>query len=371
MQTLKARIIRHIKDNGPMNIAAYMSWCLLDPIQGYYPTRDPLGVDGDFITAPEISQMFGEVLGLWLIHAWRGMGSPKTIQLVEYGPGRGVMMSDILRAAQLDKEFFAAIRLHLIETSSALEAKQAEQLAACGVSVNWVSRLEDVPKGPTLIIGNEFLDCLPIRQFIMKDRFKDMGGWHVRMVDIHPQNPEKLVYTITNTPISEIDIAMLPKDTQDYKDDDLLEVSLGLAQMIESLKTRFSENSGAALFIDYGPSETEFGDTFQALKKHNKVFPLDEPGHADLTARVNFSHLRHLANIAKLSSFGPCQQGKFLSRLGIEVRAVSLTRAQPNQKEKIARQLHRLTDNAEMGTLFKAIAIQSENLPTPLGFETS
>ena len=368
MQSLKQRIIRHIKDNGPMNIAAYMSWCLLDPTQGYYPTRDPLGIDGDFITAPEISQMFGEVLGLWLIHAWRGIGSPKTVQLVEYGPGRGVMMSDILRSARLDKNFLAAIRLSLIETSSALEAKQAEQLANSGVPVNWVARLEDVPEGPTLVIGNEFLDCLPIRQFIMKDRFKDANGWHERNIDIHPQNSEKLIYSIANAPISRADQALLPQGIEGYKNGDLIETSPGLAQIIDTLKTRLETNSGAALFIDYGPDATEFGDTFQALKKHEKVFPLDEPGHADLTARVNFAHLSELAKNANFDVYGPCPQGQFLSRLGIELRAIALSRSSQSAKEKVARQLHRLTDTDEMGSLFKAISLQSASLPAPLGF---
>ncbi len=351
-----------------MNIAAYMSWCLLDSTQGYYPTRDPLGVDGDFITAPEISQMFGEVLGLWLINAWRGMGKPTRVNLVEYGPGRGVMMADILRSGQLDKDFFKAIRLYLIETSSALEAKQAEQLASCGVPVNWVSRLEEVPQGPVLIIGNEYLDCLPIRQFIMNDRFKGNDGWHERLVDIHPQNPDKLIYSISTAPISRADQALLPSNIEGFKNGDLLETSPGLAQVIETLEARFKTDSGAALFIDYGPSENEFGDTFQALKKHKKVYPLDEPGYADLTARVNFGHLKDLAIQAELDTFGPCPQGQFLSRLGIELRAVTLSRSAPNSKEKIARQLHRLTDVDEMGNLFKAITVQSKSLPSPLGF---
>lgn len=368
MKSLKQRILTHIKDNGPMNIAAYMTWCLLDPTQGYYPTRDPLGVDGDFITAPEISQMFGEVLGLWLINAWRSMGSPKAIQIVEYGPGRGVMMSDILRTAHLDKDFLAAIDLNLIETSSALEAKQAQTLQHCGVPVRWVSRMEDVPAGATLVIGNEFLDCLSIRQFIMKDRFKGAGGWHERLIDIDPKNPSTLIYTLAPSPIAEIDQDALPQDLPDFKNDDLVEISLGLSQLAETLRLRFEQNQGAALFIDYGPAETEYGDTFQALKKHKKVFPLDEAGHADLTARVNFSALVHAAQNSNLAVYGPCPQGQFLSRLGIEVRAVSLSRAQPKAKEKIARQLRRLTHNNEMGVLFKAIALQSPDLAPPLGF---
>ena len=369
MRELKDRIIAHIKASGPMSVASYMSWCLLDPTQGYYPTRDPLGIDGDFITAPEISQMFGEVLGLWLINAWRDMGKPATLQLVEYGPGRGVMMSDMLRTARLDKDFFAALNVNLIEMSSALEGKQAEVLMNGGVPVNWVKCLEDVPPGPTIVVGNEYLDCLPVRQLIMKDRFKGAAGWHERMVDVNPDNPSKLIFSISEAPISEIDQALLPANIPDVKDGDLLEINPGLGQIVETLRKRFAAHPGAALFIDYGPAETELGDTFQALKKHEKVYPLDEPGHADLTARVDFAALREWADKAGLASYGPCPQGQFLSRLGVEVRAVSLSKSSPKSKEKIARQLHRLTDVNDMGTLFKAMAIQSPDLNAPLGFK--
>jgi len=374
-RTLKDRILAHIKVSGPMSVASYMSWCLLDPRQGYYPTRDPLGVakngKSDFITAPEISQMFGEVLGLWLINAWRGMGKPETVQLVEYGPGRGVMMSDMLRTARLDKDFFAAISLNLIEMSSALEAKQAETLANAGVPVRWVDSLDAVPAGPTIVIGNEYLDCLPVRQLIMKDRFKGAGGWHERMVDVNPDNPNKLIFSVSEAPISEIDQNLLPADIPAFKDGDLLEINPGLGQIVEALRKRFAAHSGAALFIDYGPDATELGDTFQALKKHEKVYPLDEPGHADLTARVDFSALGEWAEKAGLTNYGPCPQGQFLSRLGIEVRAVSLSKSSPKSKAKIARQLHRLTDVNDMGILFKAMAIQSPDLPAPLGFGES
>jgi NADH dehydrogenase [ubiquinone] 1 alpha subcomplex assembly factor 7 len=378
MRELKDRIIDHIKSSGPMSVASYMSWCLLDPKQGYYPTRDPLGVDGDFITAPEISQMFGEVLGLWLINAWRGMGKPKVLQLVEFGPGRGVMMSDILRTARLDKDFFAAVNLSLIEMSSALEGKQAETLANSGVPVKWVDSLEDVPAGPTIVIGNEYLDCLPLRQLIMKDRFKGAEGWHERLVDVNPDNPSKLIFSMSEAPISAIDQSLLPADIPPVKDGDLLEINPGLGQVVEALSKRFAEHPGAALFIDYGPETTELGDTFQALKKHEKVYPLDEPGRADLTARVDFAALAQWAEKAGLSYYGPCPQGQFLSRLGIEVRAVSLSKSlgskslgaksSPKAKAKIARQLHRLTSVDEMGTLFKAMAIQTQGLPAPLGF---
>ena len=377
MRTLKDRILAQIKSSGPMSIASYMNWCLLDPTQGYYPTRDPLGFakDGksDFITAPEISQMFGEVLGLWLIDRWRAMGKPKTLHLVEYGPGRGVMMSDMLRTARLDKDFFAALNVYLIEMSSALEGKQAETLANCGVPVFWVQSLGEVPAGPAIVIGNEYLDCLAIRQWIMKDRFKENAGWHERMVDAHPSNPGKLIYSIAEAPISKTDQAFLPTNMPFVKDDDLLEINPGLGQIAEVLRKRFADHPGAALFIDYGSEATEFGDSFQALKKHEKVYPLDEPGHADLTARVDFAALGEWAHKAELITYGPCTQAAFLLRLGVEVRAVALSKSveaksSPELKAKIARQLRRLTHPDDMGGLFKAIAIQSPGLPAPLGF---
>ena len=369
MQTLKDRILDHVRNAGPLSVGAYMSWCLLDPRQGYYPTRDPLGVDGDFITAPEISQMFGEVLGLWLLERWRALGSPGQIRLVEYGPGRGVMMSDILRTASLDTDFYAALHVYMIETSAALEGKQAQILGDVSVPVQWVERLEDVPSGPTLIIGNEYLDCLPVRQFVMRDRFRGADGWHERLIAEDPEHPGHLAFILSEAPISKADQALLPQDMPAPKDGDLIEVHPGLAQMVDSLRDRFSDHPGAALFIDYGPDGTEFGDTFQALHKHKKVDPLAEPGAADLTARVNFAALKDLGEQARLDVHGPSPQGMFLSRLGLEVRAVSLSRARPEAKPKLARQLHRLTDEQQMGTLFKAICLQATGLGTPLGFE--
>ena len=369
MMTLKQRIIRHIQETGPMTIAAYMAWCLLDPKQGFYPTRDPLGTDGDFITAPEISQMFGEVLGLWLLNAWRSMGCPGKVYLIEFGPGRGVMMSDIIRTANLDKDFTVSLDISLIETSSALMAKQAQTLGDTAIPVNWIDHLDQVEPGPTLIIGNEYLDCLPLRQFIMQDRFAGNAGWHERLVGIHPDNPDKLVYSIAAAPIAKADQALIPAEIPDVKNGDLLEVNTGLMQLCDTLKARFKDHPGAALFLDYGPGETEFGDTFQAIKRHKKTHPLLDPGQADLTARVDFSALTEWAKTAGLAVYGPTTQSAFLSKLGIEVRAVTLSRSNPGAKTKIARQLHRLMDTDEMGTLFKAISLQSPSLPMPLGFE--
>ncbi len=365
MANLKDRIISQIKETGPMSVAGYMAICLLDPTMGYYPTRDPLGEGGDFITAPEISQMFGEVLGLWAIDRYRALGSPDKIHLVEYGPGRGIMMSDMLRTARLDKNFVGALNVWLIETSAALESKQAEILADCGVNVSWVSKLEDVDEGDVLVIGNEYLDCLPVRQFIMQDRFAGNNGWHERLVF---EQGGELRFGVSEIAISKADKELLPADLPDVKNGDLLEISPGLKQITESLKDRFAQYGGSALFIDYGSDVTEFGDTFQAIKNHKKQDPLKQPGQADLTARVDFAALAHWAGRAGLDVFGAVSQSVFLSRLGIELRAVNLVKSSPAAKRKIARQLHRLTDETQMGELFKAICLQSRGLSKPLGF---
>lgn len=365
MQPLKDRLIAKINAEGPLSIAEYMTICLLDPVQGYYPTRDPLGSDGDFITAPEISQMFGEVIGLWCIQTWQDMGRPDRLHLIELGPGRGIMMSDILRAAQLDKAFMKAVNVTLIEASPALEAVQGKTLSSAPCPISWAASLDKAPQGPAIIIGNEFLDCLPIRQFIQKDRFAGRAGWQERMVAVDDGN---LRFGVSPARISETVQATLPAAQEDAKDDDLLEVCPASAQIVDQVKARFDRDSGRALFIDYGPETTEFGDSLQALKRHKKVGVFSDPGNTDLTARVDFGALQELARAVDLSVTLPVPQREFLSKLGLEMRAVALSRAQPNSKDKIARQLHRLTASDEMGELFKAICFQSEGLSLPLGF---
>ena len=366
MSQLRARITAQIKAEGPISVAEYMSLCLLDPVDGYYPTRDPLGSDGDFITAPEISQMFGELIGIWCIQSWKDMGSPDTVELIELGPGRGIMMSDILRAASLDKDFIKAVRVHLIEVSAALEAVQAKTLANAPCPVSWSADLSKIVDGPSIMIGNEFLDCLPIRQFIQKDRFAGRAGWQERMVMLDSE--DRLCFGITPAPIAETLQFMLPSGQGDAKNDELMEICPASIQILDSINARFEHHPGRALFIDYGPDVTEFGDTLQALKRHEKMGVFSDPGNTDLTARVDFAALGQIAGQIGLAATSPVPQGEFLSKLGLEMRAVTLSRAKPESKAKIARQLHRLTDNDEMGQLFKAICFQSGGLNLPLGF---
>jgi len=363
--SLRDRLIKRIKAEGPLTVAEYMTLCLLDPVDGYYPTRDPLGSDGDFITAPEISQMFGEVIGLWCVQSWQDMGRPETLQLIELGPGRGIMMSDILRTAQLDKDFLKAVQVTLIEASAALEAVQGKTLANAPCPVSWASDISQVAHGPSIIIGNEFLDCLPIRQFIQKDPFAERAGWQERVVVFQD---EALQFAVSPVAISENLQATLPEGQSEARTDDLLEVCPASVQIIDLIKSRFVADAGRALFIDYGPEDTEFGDTLQALKRHEKVGVFSDPGNTDLTARVDFGALTEMAKVIDLPVTTAVQQREFLSKLGMELRAVALSRAKPDAKEKIARQLHRLTASDEMGALFKAICFQSDDLGVPLGF---
>jgi NADH dehydrogenase [ubiquinone] 1 alpha subcomplex assembly factor 7 len=363
--SLQDKIKNRIREAGPMSVAEYMTVCLLDPVQGYYPTRDPLGADGDFITAPEISQMFGEVLGLWCVQSWIDMGRPDSFHLIEYGPGRGIMMSDMLRSASLDAGFKAAVQVWLIEASAALEAVQGRTLAAAGVPIQWAARLEDIPAGPSLIIGNEFLDCLPIQQLICDDPFAGKKGWVERRVGLDDE--ERLCFVKIDVPAASILTDKLPEGARDARKDDLLETCPSAAQIVDSLTARFSDHPGRALFIDYGPEDTEFGDTLQALKRHKKVGVFSDPGNTDLTARVDFAALAQTAQAAGLDVSAAVPQREFLSKLGLEMRAVTLTRAKPDAKPVIARQLHRLTDAEEMGELFKAICLSSAGLAAPLG----
>lgn len=366
MSRLKDRITRQIKAEGPISVAEYMTLCLLDPVDGYYPTRDPLGSDGDFITAPEISQMFGELIGLWCIQSWHDMGRPAALQLIELGPGRGIMMSDILRAGQLDAGFLKSVSVTLIEASSALEAVQGKTLANAPCPVSWAQNLTQAPSGPSIIIGNEFLDCLPIRQFIQKDRFASRAGWHERMVMLG--DDEQLCFGTSPAPISRAVQDMLPSGQDIAKNDELLEMCPAAFQLLDQIKARFEHDMGRALFIDYGPHDTEFGSTLQALKRHEKCDVFADPGNTDLTARVDFGALGQIAQAVELTASQPVTQREFLSKLGIEMRAVTLSRAKPESKAKIARQLHRLTGQGEMGELFKVVCFQSGSLGTPLGF---
>ncbi len=346
--SLKQQLIEHIKQNGPMTVAEYMAACLYDPQHGYYASRPALGGDGaDFLTAPEASQMFGELIGLWCAHEWEALGKP-ALNLIELGPGRGVLMQDALRATQRVEGFHDATNLVLVEMSAPLRDQQAARVPGA----EWALRLEDAPPGPSLILANEFLDCLPIRQFL-----KGEEEWREKLVGIDDAN--QLVFGLS---------AELPAPEDDAPAGAVREIAPGLEGLMYEIEQRLHAAPGRVLLLDYGYLAPEGADTLQALKRHKKVDPLQAPGEADLTAHVDFARVAHLAREAGLDLAGPTTQARFLAGLGIGVRADMLTRANPQHGPMLGRQLRRLTHADEMGALFKVLCLSSPNLPHPAGF---
>lgn len=320
----------------------------------YYAGREPFGAKGDFTTAPEMSQAFGECLGLWAAVVWRQMGSPDPVLLVELGPGRGTLMADALRGiAGVMPEFRAALRVHLVETSPALRAVQASALGPAVAS--WHDRAEDLPAGPAIILGNEFLDALPIRQFVRRGT-----GWAERFVlgGAFVEQPAE-----TPPPLPE---AAPEGAVQEWGE--------AAQAFVHALAARLAAQGGAALFIDYGPAESALGDSLQALAGHRAADPLAEPGSADITAHVDFAALARAARAAGAVAHGPVLQGIFLQTLGLVTRASMLARAAPHTAGMQLSAAQRLIAPEGMGRLFKALALCHATpgqaaLPAPPGFE--
>jgi len=338
--SLKARLEAEIAATGPIDVAAFMARCLFDPEDGYYATRPALGERGDFITAPLVSQMFGELIGLWLVETWRAMGAPRPFVLAEAGPGDGTLMADVLRAARLEPAFGAAAELWLIEASAPLKARQAERLAHARPS--WATSLAELPAdAPLLLVANELLDCLPARQFQRTGR-----GWAERVIGLDARGA--LAFGLRP--------AALADAPQDVPSGAVIERSTAQEAFATALAERLLAQGGAALLIDYGRGEPGIGDTLQALQGHAKVCPLAAPGAADLTVHADFPAVLAAAR-REGARAGLLTQGEFLRRLGIEARAAALQRARPDRAEVIARQLQRLVAPDQMGELFKAAAI--------------
>jgi len=339
-----------------------MSLCLTHPQHGYYTTRDPLGRDGDFTTAPEISQMFGELIGVWAAAVWRQMGSPNSVRLVELGPGRGTMMLDMLRAAQVDPGFRAAIEAHLVEVSPALERRQRETLNELDVPLLWHRSIEEVPDGPLIVVANEFFDALPVHQVV-----KHEDGWHERLVGI--DDDDNLIFVEAETPLAHF-AGTLPEAVRDAPVDSIFEWRG--QQAVFEIARRVRNDGGAALAIDYGHIESECGDTLQGVFRHAFADPLDTPGLVDLTAHVDFQAMAVAADSMGVSAYGPLTQRQFLSRLGIDRRADKLKeRAAPAQAAEIDSAVTRLLNvgTSGMGQMFKAIAFADPKLGIPPGFE--
>jgi NADH dehydrogenase [ubiquinone] 1 alpha subcomplex assembly factor 7 len=366
---MQQRIATQIRAQGAVTLADFMRLALGARELGYYANRDPLGVAGDFTTAPEISQMFGEMIGLWCVDTWQRLGSPERLHLVELGPGRGTLMVDALRAAKLAPDFLAAIDLHLVDISEPLKARQAQQLVA--YRPNWHDSVDTLPSGPSLIIANEFFDALPIHQFEMTS-----SGWRERGITLRPEDvsagqsssdeAERFGWVLLPPGPQ---LALLPPALRAAPLGAIAEVSPASQEIVSRLAQRYAGESGAVLIIDYGPAASGFGDTFQALHQHQYHDPLHDIGEADLTAHVDLATLRQAAEEAGCCGFGPVGQGDFLRGLGIETRAARLSR---NQGDEIARDiataLHRLIDDEQMGKLFKAVAFVSPSVTALAGF---
>ncbi len=350
---LAARLAARIVTTGPISVADYMAECLFDPTHGYYATRDPLGLAGDFTTAPEISQMFGEVLGLCLAQSWLDQGAPTPFVLAEPGPGRGTLMADILRATRGVPGFHAAMAVHLVEISPTLRARQADRLAA--VAVTWHDRLDDLPEAPLFLVANEFFDALPVRQFV-----RDAAGWRERVVRLVDG---AFAFGLTDP----APVAALAHRLGDTADGDLVEVCPAAAPMAAAIGARIAGHGGAAVIVDYGGWRSR-GDTLQAVRRHARADPLAQPGAADLTAHVDFEALARAAHPAAASRM--IAQGALLGRLGIDARAARLAAGLTGAARDSHLAAHRrLTDPGQMGTVFQALALYPPGGPIPPGFD--
>jgi SAM-dependent MidA family methyltransferase len=348
--SLLERLAAEIAVGGPISVARYMSVCLHDPQEGYYATRPALGEGGDFITAPLVSQMFGELIGVWLAAAWELMDGPGDVRLVEMGPGDGTLTSDVLRTIPVVPAFAAAADVWLVETSAPLRAAQAARL---GDQVRWAAELDDVPGGaPLLLVANELLDCLPARQFV-----KTAVGWQEQQVGLDRFGA--LAFMRAPTPAA----GLLP----DAPEGAVYEQSAAQAGLGAALGARVVRDGGAALLIDYGHAAPAFGDTLQALFRHEKVDPLARPGEADLTVHADFAAVMAAAE-AEGAQAAILTQAEFLARMGVGARCEALVRARPDRAATLGRQLTRLISADEMGELFKACVIHSPGW-TPPGFE--
>ncbi len=353
MSELSSIIAGHIRQGGPITVADFMEQALSHPQWGYYTTRDPFGVQGDFTTAPEVSQMFGELIGLWCAVVWQMMGQPQRVVLAEIGPGRGTLMNDLLRAAATVPAFIRAADVWLVETSPSLRARQRQTLA--GRDVSWAEQFGDLPDGPLIVVANELFDALPIRQFIKQD-----GAWHERMVGLDDDGG----FVFVTGPRSLPD---LPAAVLAAPDGAIAETCPLGRDLAGAMGARLNRDPGFALLIDYGHPLSAVGDTLQAVRRHRFHPVLETPGEADITAHVDFEALASAAIPAR--AWGPVGQGAFLTQMGIQTRAAMLAQGGGEKlAADLAGQMRRLIDPAEMGTLFKILALAHPALPAPPGF---
>ena len=357
MSLLAQELAELIRQDGPLSVSRYMALCLGHPRHGYYRQQDPFGTDGDFTTAPEISQVFGELIGLWAASVWQAMGAPASIRLVELGPGRGTLMQDMLRAARALPGFREALSVHLVEMSPVLRERQKQALAASGAEPRWHDRIDQALEGPAIIVANEFLDALPLDQFV-----RTPEGWRERLVGLDDEG--RLAFGLSGEPDSSLPLAA-PAGS-------VLEQPAAASEVVATIARHVAAEGGAGLFIDYGPARSGFGDTLQALQRHVFVDVLAEPGDADLTVHVDFARMAQAGLSAGAAAHGPVTQRDFLLALGLQQRFEALSRrATPAQAESLAGGAQRLieTGSTAMGELFKVLAVADRNLPLLPGFD--
>ncbi len=357
MSDLDTIIKNTIRHDGPMDLARYMDLCLTHPQYGYYVTRDPFGGAGDFVTAPEISQMFGEMVGMWLALLWQNMGQPARLNLIECGPGRGTLMADLLRATRHVNGLHQALSITFIEKSPTLAQKQAAAIDAVGFdgTRRWASHLNEIAAdsdydgAPAVVIGNEFIDALPIHHCVLTDK-----GWMERVIGL--SDDDKLQYGLIPARTELTDIIAERKTPPEQNE--IIEVSPERDAYIRDICAFIKTRSGAALFIDYGHDVVDaVGDTFQAMRDHAYTDPLKKPGSADLTSHVDFFRVKQVATDAGCTPQGTMTQGDFLHHLGIGQRAQALVQnAAADKAEDIYNAYQRLTAKDQMGELFRVVA---------------
>jgi NADH dehydrogenase [ubiquinone] 1 alpha subcomplex assembly factor 7 len=357
---LAGHIGRRIRADGPLSVAAFMAMALHDSAQGYYARRQTIGAEGDFTTAPEISQIFGELVGLWCALYWEEIGRPDPVALAELGPGRGTLAVDLLRAAAAAPEFRRALRLYLIEASPRLRIEQAQRLASA--TPVWLRRADELPPGPMLLVANEFLDALPIRQFVRLG-----SGWAERLVTLDGAGE----LTFADGPESPAAALLVPERLRrSAAPGSVVELCPAALALAAYLGRRFVREPGAALFIDYGYFPSRPGSTLRALRRHRPAAVLSRPGTADLSAHVDFAAIAEAARAGGAEIHGPVAQGRFLAALGATARLEALcARASPTQRRVLESGLARLLDPAAMGENFKVMAVTTPGLAPPIGFD--
>jgi SAM-dependent MidA family methyltransferase len=353
---LENKIVRLIEANGPLSVADYMAICLYDPEHGYYMTREPFGVSGDFTTAPEISQMFGELVAIWLFSSWHTLGAPSPVTLAEIGPGRGTMMKDMLRTFhRVDHSFAGRARIAMIETSPRLRDVQSATLGDEAGAIEWHDSMATLPSGPLLAVGNELFDAIPIRQYV-----KTGGRWCERAVGL--DDTGDLIFVAA---AGSLDPALLPPDAASAPEGAIAETAPARTALIDAIAGRIAADGGVGLFFDYGYVRPALGDTLQALRRHAHVEPLAEPGKADLTAHVDFFSLAQTAKAHGLDAH-LMTQGDFLLGTGLIERAGKLgARADAATRRRLQDEAERLAGPDGMGTLFKVLAVARRGVPLP------